>query len=437
MVIAGVGLLACASGLPAVASPGQDLTRAAASTVRASVQTGGGEANASSGSSKVSANCRVVTFASAASNLVAGDTKRHVDAFAHDLTSGRTFLVSRALNGERADGDSRPNGLTASGRFIAYYSSASNLVRGDSKEAYDVFVRARTKARSERISVPAEGGWADRESFRPAISAKGRYVAFDSYATNMVPDDLNGGFDVFVRDRVEKTTERVSVDSSGGEADGESTGAAISSNGRFVVFESGADNLDPADTNDFVDVFVHDRKTGTTELVSAGVGGVAADDLSVNSDISGDGRYIAFTSKATNLVDDDANGSIADVFVRDRVADTTQIVSVSSDGLQSVSQESLQGTLSDDGSVVTFDSFSSRLVPHDTNRDPDVFVHFMESGATRRVSVSTTGHQGNLGGLASAIAGGGGCVSFTTGSTNLVPHDTNAAADVLLRRFAS
>jgi Tol biopolymer transport system component len=275
------------------------------------------------------------------------------------------------------------------------------------------------------------------ESFRPAISATGRYVAFDSYATNMVPDDLNGGFDVFVRDRVEHTTERVSVDSSGAEADGESTSAAISSNGRFVVFESGADNLDPADTNQFVDVFVHDRKTGATQLVSAGVGGVAGDDISVNADISGDGRYIAFASKASNVVANDANGSIADVFVRDRVAGTTQLVSVSTGGLQSVSQASLQGTISDDGSVITFDSFSSRLVPHDTNHQPDVFAHSMESGVTRRVSVSTTGQQGNLGGLASAIAGGGACVSFTSGSTNLVRHDTNGVADILLRRFAS
>jgi hypothetical protein len=408
-----------------------------ASTIRVSVATGGGQANGSSGASKVSANCRVVTFSSAASNLVPGDNKRHVDVFAHNVKTDRTTLVSRALGGERANGDSRPNGITPTGGFIAYDSSASNLVKNDDNDQYDVFVRDTSQRRSERISVPAKGGWGDGASFRPAISADGRYVAFDSFATNMVADDESGGFDVFVRDREIKTTERISIGLGGDEPDGESTGAAISANGRFVVFESGADNLVDNDGNGFVDVFLYDRETATTSLVSVDQDGMPANDLSVNADISANGRYIAFTSKATDLIADDTNGSISDVFVRDRIAGTTQIVSVDSAGAQAMDEGSLQGTVSADGAVVTFDSFSSTMVAGDTNGDPDVFVHLMDSGVTRRASVSSGGKQGNLGSVASAISDSGACVSFTTGASNLVKHDTNDASDILLRRFAS
>jgi hypothetical protein len=408
-----------------------------AATVRVSVSTGGGQANGSSGASKVSANCRVVTFASRASNLVRGDTKRRADVFAHNVTTDGTILVSRALAGERADGDSRPNGISASGRFIAYDSGASNLVHHDDNDQYDVFVRDTMKLKSERISVPADGGWADGPSYRPAISANGRFVAFDSYATNMVADDQSGGFDVFVRDRQMGTTERISIGLGDIEPDGESTGAAISANGRFVVFESGADNLVDNDGNGFVDVFLYDRKVATTSLVSLGSGGESANELSVNADISANGRYIAFTSKATNLVQDDTNGSISDVFVRDRIAGTTQIVSVTSGGVQTMDEGSLQGTLSADGSVVTFDSFSSGMVGGDTNLDPDVFVHFTDSGITRRASVSDGRRQGNLGSVASAIADGGDCVSFTTGASNLVKHDTNNTSDIMLRTLVS
>jgi hypothetical protein len=409
----------------------------AGATVRVSVSSDGGQANGSSGASKVSANCRTVTFASAASNLVAGDTSRRVDVFAHNVATDKTTLVSRALGGKRANGDSRPNGISATGRFIAYDSSASNLVKNDDNDQYDVFVRDATERRSERISVPAEGGWGDGASFRPAISADGRYVAFDSYATNMVPDDESSGFDVFVRDRQEKTTGRISIGMGGEEPDGESTGAAISADGRFVVFESGADNLVDNDGNGFVDVFLYDRENASTSLVSVGSDGSPANEFSGIADISANGRYIAFTSKATNLVDDDTNGTISDVFVRDRIAETTQLVSVNSDGEQGSDFGSLQGTVSADGAVVTFDSFSEGMVGNDTNLEPDVFVHFMDSGVTKRASVSSGGKQGNLGSVASAIADRGGCVSFTTGATNLVRHDTNDASDIMRRTITS
>lgn len=410
----------------------------AATTVRVSVSSGGGQANGSSGASKVSANCRMTTFSSSASNLVHGDTKRWVDVFAHNAKTDETILVSRALGGERANGNSRPNGVSATGRFIAYDSGASNLVKHDDNDQYDVFVRDTTERRSQRISVPAGGGWADGPSYRPAISADGRYVAFDSYATNMVPDDGSGGFDVFVRDRVAKTTERVSIGLGGEDPDGESTGAAISGNGRFVVFESGAENLVDNDGNGFVDVFLYDRDADTTSLISVGSDGSPSNNtFSGIADISANGRYIAFTSTASNLVADDTNGTIADVFVRDRVAETTQLVSVNSAGEQGSDFQSLQGTVSADGAVVTFDSLSSAMVGNDTNDEPDVFVHVMDSGVTKRASVSTGGKQGNLGSVASAIADGGGCVSFTTGANNLVKHDTNDASDILLRTFAT
>jgi hypothetical protein len=439
-VVAAVGIGALLVGL----GPGALVTSATAEglssklapvTIRVSVGPNGAQANGSSGAAKVSKGCRYVTFASAATNIKGGGTNT-VDTFLVDAVSGRRWLISKALKGKRPNGDSRPNGISRTGRFVAYDSGASNLVPHDGNHAYDVFIRDRDRFRSERISVPAEGGWANGPSYRPAVSAAGRYVAFDSYATNMIADDTSGGFDVFVRDRVERTTERASFGPGGVEANGESTGAAISSSGRFIVYESGASNLVADDSNGFVDVFIYDRVAATTELVSTGLGGAASNDVSLNADISGNGRYVAFTSRATNLVEDDDNGQ-SDVFVWDRIAKTTTLVSIATSGEQGADDGALYGTLSDDGSVVTFDGFASNVVPHDTNIAPDVFLHSMTSGVTRRVSVSTSGKQGNWGSIASAISGSGRCVVFTASSTNLVPHDTNGDSDILMRRFAS
>jgi Tol biopolymer transport system component len=261
---------------------------------------------------------------------------------------------------------------------VAFESHATNLVPGDTNNAHDVFVRDREAGPIERVPLAADGGRANGESYSPSLSADGRFVAFESYATDLVPGDTNGQRDIFVRDRQAGTTERVSLTADGAQAGGNSTSLSLSADGRFVAFVSG-DNLVPGDTNGVTDVFVRDRQAGVTERVSVGAGGAQADEASSLPSLSADGRLVAFVSDAANLVPGDTNGQ-RDIFVRDRQAGTTERVSLTADGAQAggatgSSSRSLSPSLSADGRFVTFDSVAANLVPGDTNNAPDVFVH--------------------------------------------------------------
>src|SRR4051794_1659284 len=235
---------------------------------------------------------------------------------------------------------------------------------------------------TERVSVGPGGRQADGDSFFPSISADGRFVAFYSYATNLVPGDTNGQLDGFVRDRLKGTTERVSVGPGGRQGDGPSSLPSISGDGRFVTFRSGATNLVSGDTNGRTDVFVRDRLKGTTERVSVSSSGAQGDDDSDWASISSDGRFVAFMSAATNLVKGDTNRACdeegtcsPDVFVRDRLKGTTERVSVSSSGKQTSSGSfSYFPSISGDGRFVAFGSDATNLVPGDTNREGDIFV---------------------------------------------------------------
>jgi Tol biopolymer transport system component len=286
------------------------------------VDSSGNQANgAGSQEAAISADGRYVAFDSYATNLVPGDTNHPGDVFVHDRQTGATELVSVDSSGNQGNGGGsyRP-AISADGRYVAFDSYAADLVPGDTNGSNDVFVHDRQTGTTERVNVDSAGNQGDGgDSQGAAISADGRFVAFQSGATNLVPGDTNGNFDVFVHDRQTGATELVSVDSAGNQGGGHSYGAAISADGRYVAFESEASNLVPGDTNGSNDVFVHDRQTGVTELVSVGISGSLGDGASNNAAISTDGRYVAFESGATNLVPGDTNGNF-DVFVRDRDA---------------------------------------------------------------------------------------------------------------------
>jgi hypothetical protein len=181
----------------------------------------------------------------------------------------------------------------------------------------DLFLRDRVAGTTERVSLTTGGGEADNASGISSVSADGRFVAFDSSATNLVPGDTNGALDVFVRDRQSATTERVSVATGGGEADDLSIHASMSDDGRFVTFQSQANNLVVADSNGFVDIFLRDRANGTTSRVSVATGGAEADSASNYAAISRSGGFVVFESDASNLVFGDANVQ-TDVFAYDR-----------------------------------------------------------------------------------------------------------------------
>jgi Tol biopolymer transport system component len=256
-------------------------------------------------------------------------------------------------------------------------------------------------------------------------------VAFHSRATNLVEPDANGLVqDIYVHDRITRTTTRVSVSSEKEQANGNSSYPKISADGRYVVFESLASNLVTRDTNGLSDVFVHDRCTEVTTRVSVGSSG-QGNSASFLPSISSDGRFVTFRSFSSNLVAFDVNNR-ADIFVRDRSCGTTSLVSVSSSGEQG-DGSAFYSFVSNDGRFIVFDSFATNLVPFDTNGTWDVFVRDRLRGTTRLASQSTFGVQGRFDSTAPAISADGRFVAFTADADNLVPDDTNFTKDIIVR----
>ena len=333
--------------------------------------------------------------------------------------------------------------ISADGRFVAFYSEASNLVPGDTNDETDIFVRDRLTNTITRVSVDSAGNQANRNSSTPSISADGRFVAFESFAFNLVPGDTNSSYDIFVRDTLTNTTTCVSVDSAGNQANIDfvrptpvntptrvsfdlaanqlnaySDNASISADGRFVAFSSDATNLVPGDTNRDEDIFVRDRLTNTTTRVSVDSAGNQANSGSYifTSSISADGRFVAFSSDATNLVPGDTNRE-RDIFVRDTLTNTTTRVSFDSAGNQG-NDGSNTPSISADGRFVPFESYASNLVPGDTNRQRDIFVRDLSTNTTTRVSVDSAGNQKNIGSDNPSISADGRFVAFESEDLN-------------------
>jgi len=401
-------------------------------TTRVSVASDGTQGNANSSSSSISADGRFVAFVSYSTNLVAGDTNGQGDVFAHDRQTGQTTRVSVASDGTEGNGFCSEPSISADGRFVAFYSSATNLVAGDTNGVGDVFVHDRQTSQTTRVSVASDGTEGNGGSGAASISADGRFVAFLSDADNLVPGDTNGSPDVFVHDRQTGQTTRVSVASNGTQGNGTSgeDGCSISADGRFVAFISGATNLVAGDTNGEPDVFVHDRQTGQTTRASVASDGTQSNGGSELPSITGDGRFVAFISRATNLVAGDTNGA-PDVFVHDRQTGQTTRVSVASDGTEG-NNTSLDPLISADARFVAFDSGASTLVAGDTNGEWDAFLHDRQTGQTTRVSVASDGTEGNQGSGVPSISADGRFVAFYSRADNLVAGDTNGFADVFV-----
>jgi Tol biopolymer transport system component len=259
----------------------------------------------------------IVAFQSEAANLVLTDTNSARDIFTFDANMQLTTRVSVATGGGQANGFSSAPALSADGRYVAFYSSATSLVAGDTNGADDIFVHDRQTGITTRVSIGLLGAPPNSHSRKPAISADGRYVAYTSLATNLAAGDSNGVDDVFIYDTQTGATTRVSVATGGAQANGPADMASLSADGRYVAFKSTATNLVTGDTNGAWDVFVHDTQTGATTRVSMGPGGAQANSDSNYTAISANGRYVAFDSTATNLVPGDTNGN-RDAFRHDR-----------------------------------------------------------------------------------------------------------------------
>jgi Tol biopolymer transport system component len=288
-------------------------------TARVSVDSNGVEGNGDSRNPSLSGDGNLVAFDSDADNLVGGDANGDSDVFVHNRSTGKTTRVSKASDGSAGNNSSYDPSISQDGAFVAFASSASDLVPNDTNGVSDIFVRDRLNHLTSRVSIDSAGVEGNSWSYSCAISADGQIVAFVSYSDNLVAGDSNGDVDVFVHARATGVTTRVSLDSSGVEAEYGSHSPSISADGRYVAFVTGSDNLVPGDSNQAYDVFVHDRSTGETTVSSANCLGDLGDYSSYFPSISGDGLLVAFASEAENLISGDTNER-QDVFVHDRTA---------------------------------------------------------------------------------------------------------------------
>ena len=318
--------------------------------------------------------------------------------------------------------------ISADGRWVVFSSAADNLVSGDTNGATDVFVHDRLTGITQRVSVSSTGAEADSDSEQPAISADGRYVAFRSAASNLVTGDTNGAWDIFVHDRATGATQRVSVSSSGAQGTGTNRDPALSADGRYVAFASTSANLVAGDTNSAQDIFVHDRLTGDTTRVSVDASGTQADADSHNPAISADGQTVAFDSDATNLVSGDTNGA-RDIFVRDLSTGTTTRVSVDASGTQA-NADSHNPAISADGSLVAFDSGATNLVAGDSNARTDIFLRDRMASSTTRIDLRPGGAQTSRDSELPAISPDGRYLAYDSTDTGLVSGDSNTVGDV-------
>lgn len=396
-------------------------------TERLSVDSGELQQNGNSLFTSVSADGRFVAFASGATNLVSGDTNGFYDIFVRDRMLGTTIRASVASDGSQSNGQTDLSVISADGRYLAFESDASNLVVGDTNNATDVFIHNLITGQTTRVSVLSDGGQRSRRSYNVDVSDDGRYVTFG--ASHESDDDPAG---VYVYDTLLGLLSNVGRYSDG-TIDEYSQTPAISGDGRFVVFNSGQP-LVPGDTNNQQDIFVRDLLLNATTRVTLGVGGAETNGPSEKPEISGDGRYVAFQSYAANLVAGDTNGSY-DMFVVDRQLGTTTRASVSSSGGQANANSTagFRPSLSVHGRFFAFESSASNLVAGDTNASGDVFVHDLQTGDTTRESVSSGGVQGNSDSSSPALSSNGSYLVFRSSATNLVAGDTNGSSDIFGR----
>jgi Tol biopolymer transport system component len=413
--------IAACAGAPAVAAPVTVLV--SVPNIGASVAQGG--TNASN-----SGDGRYVAFQSSGA-LVPEDTNGVADIYVRDLVAGTTARVSVADAGGQADNGSETPSISADGRYVAFRSWATNLVVNDRNAASDIFVRDTVKGTTRRANIAWDGTEANGDGFNPRISADGRCVAYASGATNLVQNDANGKDDIFLRDMVDGTRERVSVSSTGAEGNGNSSFPKVSADGRYVVFNSAASNLIPNDFNTTTDGFVRDRVAGTTARVDLANDGEEASTGGGADSISADGRFVCFTSSAPHLVDGDTNGKL-DVFLRDMTAGTTVRISVATDGTEG-NNGATGGILSADNRYALFVSGADNLVPGDTNDRSDAFVRDLAQNTTARVTLGANGGQAEETTYAPAFSADGSTVAWHTFSTNLTPGDTNGFYDVYAR----
>lgn len=348
-------------------------------TQRISVTTAGVEGDGASDYPQMSADGRYVVFESTSTNLVPGDTNNHSDVFIRDLQSNTTTLVSNAFGGGFADGDALSPFISPDGNKVAFSSLATNMIASDTNSVQDIFIKDLTSGITTRVSVSTGGTEVTGYSSNPVLSYDGRYVVFASVDDNIAPGDNNSGVghpgnrDTFWHDTQTGETRRVSVSTAGVGANQGAYDPAISWDGMIVAFESNATNLVAGDVNSEWDVYVRDMNNLTTEKVDLNDRGAPMTTFGYSyydNYMSYDGRYITFEAGDADAVTGFTATSY-EILVRDRVASTTRIASMTSDCLPDGGWGS---GISADGQYVHFISWGTNLVTPDTNGIDDNFL---------------------------------------------------------------
>ena len=388
----------------------------------------------------VSADGRFVAFSSDASNLGPADANGVRDVYLHDRQTGDTILVSHNLAGNGAgNGRSAEPSISQDGNFVSFSSTATDLVAGQAvNEETDIFIWNRSTGVVRLASVTAGGNTPSQFSAEPNTNGNGDFVAYTSStnAASMVNGavDPNGVRDVFLWNAGNNTNQLVSVGAAGTTGNRASFDPSVSSNGQFVAFRSDADDLVAgADLNGIVrDIYMRDVTGATTILVSRGINGAAPNGPSDSPSISADGNFIVFSSEASNLVPNDTNGSVRDIFVFNRATNTITLVSQNQARTGSGNGVSSEPSISQDGRFVAFTSASTDLVVGDVNAATDIFLYDITTGAMNLVSSNDAGAQGNGDSSDANVAPQGLFVAFTSNATNLVAGDANGASDAFV-----
>jgi Tol biopolymer transport system component len=405
----------------------------------------GAVGNGTSAGPEITPDGRFVVFESSASNLIPGGTTVR-QVYLRDLQTGALELISQNTTGGNGNNVSYQAHVSADARYVSFTSAATDLVAGDTNGFDDIFVRDRTAGTTTRVSLGAGGVQADNSSFQSRISGDGAFVLFESRATNLVAGDTNSMSDGFLWVRATGVVERVTLSSTGGELSGSPNGrnepTSLSDNGQFIVFQTdfGVANAVPDDTNSSQDVFLRDRTAGTTTRLSVNPGtGEQGNNHSLFPFISRDGSTVVFTSFASNLVSGDTNG-VADVFLLKRNVSPFTIQRITNGDA-----DSQQSTVSSDGRYVAFASQASNLVSDDTNTFGDQFLYDASTGEISLLSRASDGQPGNGPSGSHELPGqqfifccyayvtdNGRFVAYDSDATNLVFDDTNARGDIFV-----
>lgn len=412
---------------------------------RISLTNDGSESNGRSYVTSIDAKGENVVFSSDATNYVEGDSYDTSHIYVHNRPKAYTKRISIGYDGTEGNGGSGGGRISANGRYVAFISRATNLVVDDTNSHSDIFVYDLETSTTKRVSVASDGSQANHFSDSLNISGNGRLIVFTSLASNLVENDNNDALDVFIHDQQTAQTRIVSVTPKGTSGNDYSYNPVISADGRFIAFASSADDL-ACCPSAFHDIFVRDMKTAQTRHISKAYDGGQTDDSSDARGISADGRYILFSSLASNLVQNDSNDycavggspnpSCRDLFVYDQKEEVLKHVTVASDGIQA-NDESYGTTISPNGRYVAFWSEANNLSVHDQNPGRDLFVHDLTTSQTKLVTIGYDGSQvmsRDFSGTP-AFSADGTLLSFSSPATNLVPNDTNGEIDAFISRW--